>query len=155
MRKLILPWAWTILLTITLVVVVKVYAGKGVITSHEKDSFNGLSTALILLLGLSFFEAFKALARNLRGRIEVWFRPPEQARPLVDGFDSLLKVAELAYKRIEGVGWGLRAFCVLWVSQRFLVRIFEQLLIRWSQILLCIVRLPWGDFANVQLTGIR
>ena len=146
-RRLLFPWIWTILLTVTLIVVVKVYEGKDVITAHEKDSFNGLSTALILLLGLSFFEAFKALARGLRPRIHRWFQPPEEAKYLVDGFDNMLQVVELTFKRIPGISFGLRAFCVLWVSQeaRPLSTPPNPQLTPCLQIALCMVSVDFAD----------
>ena len=55
--KLLSLWIWTIVLTILLVVTVNIYEAKGVITSAQKDTYNVLTTALILLLGLSFFSS--------------------------------------------------------------------------------------------------
>ena len=53
--NLLVSWVWTILFEVALVIVVKVYENKGVLTDTQKDTFNTISTGLILFLGLSFY----------------------------------------------------------------------------------------------------
>lgn len=53
--KLFFPMGWTISFTIALVIVIKVYEGKGILTPSQKNAFNFITTGLILFLGLSFY----------------------------------------------------------------------------------------------------
>ena len=53
--KLLLPWIWTVAFAIALIIVVKVYEDKGVLTSSQKNAYNLITTGLILFLGLSFY----------------------------------------------------------------------------------------------------
>jgi hypothetical protein len=53
--KLLMPWIGTIISAIVLVVVVRIYEAKHIITSAQKDAYNLLTIAWILLLGLNFF----------------------------------------------------------------------------------------------------
>lgn len=48
-------WLATVTFIVLILVVFKIYQGKGVITSKQKTTFNGIITALSLLLGLNFF----------------------------------------------------------------------------------------------------
>lgn len=55
LSKLLIQWIATITLTSLVVGIVTVHSAKGVLTPSEKDTYNILSTILILGLGLSFF----------------------------------------------------------------------------------------------------
>lgn len=54
-RKLIFPWIWTILFLASYIGLVEAYIRKNIFTSAQKNAFNFISTALIVLLGLSFY----------------------------------------------------------------------------------------------------
>lgn len=99
-------------MTASVVALVLGYKAKGVLTSAQKSSYNLLATALILILGLSFFEAFKELARTMRVYIDRYFNLQRSETELVRGFDSLMKVGRLA---ILTPKWSLRVFCVFWL----------------------------------------
>ena len=53
--RLLFPWIWAVAFAIALIIVVKVYEAKGVLTPSQKAAFNVITTGLILFLGLSFY----------------------------------------------------------------------------------------------------
>ena len=95
--KLFSLWIITVVLSVLLVVTVSSYHQKGVLNPSRKSTFTVGSTILILILGLSLFEAFKELAKAMRSRLAELFNAQGEERTLVDSFDSLLKVAWLTY----------------------------------------------------------
>lgn len=131
----LLRWAGTMLLTMLLVAVVKVYQAKHNFTSAHKAAFGIIMLALTLLLGLNFFvsatwpallaaprreysakashqEAFRELANVLKPRISGWDVTGDGKR-LIEGFDSLLNVLRLWRKTASKA---LAAFCGAWAS---------------------------------------
>lgn len=57
--RLLFPWFWTVAFVVWLVIVIRVYEAKGVLTKWQKDTFNFITTGLILFLGLSFYVRVK------------------------------------------------------------------------------------------------
>ncbi|KAL9630936.1 MAG: hypothetical protein Q9164_006165 [Protoblastenia rupestris] len=112
--RLLFPWIGTILFTASVVGLVFGFRAKGVITPTQKSTYNLLVTVLILILGLNFFEAFKELARHMRGDLSRLFGLQGEEQELMHGFDSLLKVARLILITSK---WPLRAFCVFWLRE--------------------------------------
>ena len=53
--KLLFQWIWTITFAVALLIVIKVYDAKAILTPSQKDQYNFWTTGLILFLGLSFF----------------------------------------------------------------------------------------------------
>ena len=53
--KLLFPWIWTVIFLLSIIVTVKVFEQKNIITPMQKNTFNIISTALIVLLSLSFY----------------------------------------------------------------------------------------------------
>lgn len=58
---LVFPWLWTIIFLLVLIIFVKVFEQKHVMTPAQKNTFNALSTALIVLLSLSFYVSMNWL----------------------------------------------------------------------------------------------
>ena len=114
-KRLLLMWVWTLAVMAAIVAIVISYRNKGVITHSQKNTFNGLTTALILLLGLSYFGAFKELARHLPDHLKSWFRPLSSVEPLIDDFDNLFAVGELVYTKLP-IPWSLRLFGLAWIA---------------------------------------
>ena len=113
--RFIFPWIWTIVFLIILILMVVIYVDKGVLSRSEKYAYNTVSTTLILFLGLSFYEAFKGLAKELRDHIISWFDPPlvnPKVKQSIEGFDNLLHVARLIYGPISR---GFSIFCIAWI----------------------------------------
>lgn len=54
-RKLLFQWIGTVLLTASVVGLVYGFKAKGTLTAAQKSTYSFVSTALILLLGLSFY----------------------------------------------------------------------------------------------------
>lgn len=114
--KLLSLWVGTIILTASVAALVTGYQAKGILTPAQKSTYNLLSTVLILVLGLSFFEAFKELARHMRDNLCRLFDSRGEEAELIQGFDSLLKVIRLTALTPK---WSLRVFCVLWLLINF------------------------------------
>ena len=53
--RLLFTWIWTVAFAIALIIVVKVYEAKGILTTSQKNAYNLITTGLILFLGLSFY----------------------------------------------------------------------------------------------------
>ena len=53
--RLLFPGLWTVAFAVVLVIVVKVYEAKGVLTPSQKNAYNVVTTGLILFVGLSFY----------------------------------------------------------------------------------------------------
>ena len=53
--RLLFPWIWMVLFVVAVIIVVKVYEQKGVITPSQKNTYNLVTTALIVFLSLSFY----------------------------------------------------------------------------------------------------
>ena len=111
--KLFSLWIITLILSLLLVVMVSYYHQNGVLNPSRKSTFTVGSTILILILGLSFFEALKELAKAMRSRLAELFNAQGEEQTLIDSFDSLLKVAWLTHITPK---WGLRVFCILWIG---------------------------------------
>ena len=128
--KVVLLWIWTIFLTALIVAIVFIYVAKGNITSAQKDTYNLLTTALILLLGLSFLvsslskshgesslisskAAFKELAGELQPPMLDHFSPQGVDKRLIEPLDNLLNILRLSF--VASNPW-LRLFCIIWVS---------------------------------------
>ena len=112
----------TVLFGTLLIIVVRTYQLKGNISKGEKHAFNTLSTGLILVLGLSFFEAFKSLAKAAGPRIA---RSPSLAwdrdeKYLIDKLDSLMAVLDLA-KKAWIKNWTIW-FCIAWITLNILAQ---------------------------------
>ena len=60
-------WLLTIVLSALIVTTIKIYESLGNFTSVQKHTFNTISTALILCLGLNFFVSHHAYALNDTG----------------------------------------------------------------------------------------
>lgn len=56
---LLFLWFWTVVFAVLLVIVIKVYEAKGVLTKWQKDTYNFITTGLIFFLGLSFYVRVK------------------------------------------------------------------------------------------------
>ena len=100
--KSLVPWTFTILLLVVTVIIVKVFEAKGVITPWQKNEYQFLTTAIILLLALSFLKSFKDLARSLRSHLKYRYNPTPGTESLIDGFDNLLSNLQLAYTPSNG-----------------------------------------------------
>ncbi|KAI4182460.1 MAG: hypothetical protein LQ348_004848 [Seirophora lacunosa] len=109
-------WIATLILTFAVERLVGVYEAKGVLTPAEKSTYNLLATVLILILGLSFAEAFKELARQMGGKLSQTFASSGEEKELILGLDSLLKVVRLI---IISPKWSIRAFCIFWLAVNF------------------------------------
>ena len=112
----------TILFGTLIIIVVRIYQLRGNISKGEKHAFNTLSTGLILVLGLSFFEAFKSLAKAAGPRIN---RSPsmdwsKNEKYLIDKLDSLMAVLELA-KEAWLKNWTIW-FCIAWIALNILAQ---------------------------------
>lgn len=57
--KLLFPWICTAVFLVFLIITVRVYEQKDVITSSQKNNFNLISTALIVFLTPSFYVSLK------------------------------------------------------------------------------------------------
>lgn len=53
--KLFFRWLWTLIFSLLVFAVAKVYQDKGNITKTQKGTYNLVQTILILVLGLNFF----------------------------------------------------------------------------------------------------
>ncbi|KAL8962600.1 MAG: hypothetical protein Q9193_001015 [Seirophora villosa] len=106
----------TFILTVSVAGLVLVYVGKGVLTPAEKSTYDLLATVLILILGLSFAEAFKELARQMGGKLSQAFASTGEEKELILEMDSLLKVVRLI---IISPKWSIRAFCIFWLTVNF------------------------------------
>ncbi|MDI1490389.1 MAG: hypothetical protein OHK93_001591 [Ramalina farinacea] len=113
----------TILFGTLIIIVVRIYQLRGNISKGQKHAFNTLSTGLILFLGLSFFEAFKSLAKAAGPRIA---RSPsldwnKDEKHLIEKLDSLLAVLELA-KSAWIKNWTIW-FCIAWIALNILAQV--------------------------------
>ena len=113
----------TILFGTLIIIVVRTYQLRGNISKGEKHAFNTLSTGLILFLGLSFFEAFKSLAKAAGPRIA---RSPsldwnKDEKYLIDKLDSLLAVLELA--KSAWIKNGTIWFCIAWIALNIIAQV--------------------------------
>ena len=113
----------TILFSTLIIIVVRTYQLKGNISKGEKHAFNTLGTGLVLFLGLSFFEAFKALAKAAAPRIA---RSPsldwnKDEKYLIDKLDSLMAVLDLA-KKAWVKNWTIW-FCIAWIALNILAQV--------------------------------
>ena len=130
---------FTIVLSAFIFAAIKIYQSKGNFTSAQKHTFNTISTALVLALGLNFFvgrhrlaltiwrethsfmaaqEAFKSLAKGSRSRIlkQRYYNPRE--RELIFNIENLTDVITLAWvsrKRPWVKPW-TTIICIAWVS---------------------------------------
>ncbi|KAI4118966.1 MAG: hypothetical protein LQ345_001048 [Seirophora villosa] len=109
-------WIATLILTFAVERLVAVYEGKGVLTPAEKSTYNLLATVLILILGLSFAEAFKELARQMGGKLCQTFASSGEEKELILELDSLLKVVRLI---VVSHKWSIKAFCIFWLAVNF------------------------------------
>lgn len=114
--KLLSLWIATTILTGAVALLVTGYRAKGVLTPADKSAYNLLATVLILMLGLSFFEAFKELARSMSGRLIQTFASQGREAELIQRFDSLLKVARLLTFSPK---WLVKVFCIFWLAINF------------------------------------
>ncbi|KAL8987551.1 MAG: hypothetical protein Q9177_003249 [Variospora cf. flavescens] len=114
--KLLSLWIATTILTGAVALLVTGYRAKGVLTPADKSAYNLLATVLILMLGLSFFEAFKELARSMSGRLIQTLASQGREAELIQGFDSLLKVARLITISPK---WSVKVFCIFWLAINF------------------------------------
>lgn len=112
----------TIVFGTLIIIVIRAYQLKGNISKGQKHAFNTLSTGLILFLGLSFFDAFKSLAKAAgpklaRSTLLDWGKDEKY---LVDKLDSLMAVLILAKKAWikNGTIW----FCIAWIALNILAQ---------------------------------
>ena len=110
----LLQWAWTVGLLVALIVIVKVYESKHIITPPQKNQYQFLTTAIILLLGLAFADTFKDLARSLKGHIIHRFKPSQRQTELVDGFDGVVNVLRLTTATFSS-RWTLGLLAAAWL----------------------------------------
>ena len=130
---LIFPWIWTVIFLVAVIIFVKVFEQEDVMTPTQKNTFNLLSTALIVVLSLSFYvsmnclvkekknvvcligskESFKGCAKSFQPRLSRWYNlSPDIARK-TQGFDNLLVVSSLLFYRVS---WRFWLFCAAWVG---------------------------------------
>lgn len=113
LRKQFFRWLGTAFLAGFITITFKLYAIKGVITPTQKKTFNAIITALILGLGLNFFEAFKGLARLLRWRFLADGHYSVREVDLILGIENLINVLKLGWASSRRL-WML-LFCATWI----------------------------------------
>ncbi|MCJ1344262.1 hypothetical protein MMC31_002465 [Peltigera leucophlebia] len=112
--KLLGRWVLTIVFTVLILLVAKTYLAKKTITKPQKATYSLIQTALILALGLNFFEAFKELINVVRRKIGVWAKCDDKERQLMEGINSLLIVCRLLRKSYFKPR--IAFFCVAWLA---------------------------------------
>ena len=135
----------TIVLSIFIFATVKIYQSRGNFAPVQKHTFNTISTALILALGLNFFvshptlalttcaetdsiiatqEAFKSLAKGSQSRILKLENYTAREKELISNIENLTDVIILGWKSCRKPytkPW-TAIFCITWVRSpsRFL-----------------------------------
>ena len=128
----------TIVLSIFIFATVKIYQSRGNFATVQKHTFNTISTALILALGLNFFvshpnlalvtcaetdlfiatqEAFKSLAKGSRSRILKLSNYSSRERELILNIENLTDVIILGWKSCKKPftkPW-IALLCITWV----------------------------------------
>ena len=128
----------TIVLNIFIFATVKIYQSRGNFATVQKHTFNAISTALILALGLNFFvshptlaltecaetdsviatqEAFKSLAKGSRSRILKLENYNLREKELISNIENLTDVIILGWKSCKKPytkPW-IALLCVTWV----------------------------------------
>lgn len=131
-------WLLTIILCALIFAVIKEYESKGIITSVQKHTFNTISTALILGLGLNFFvnhhahdittwveinlsvatqEAFKSLAKGSRSRLLKQKNHSLGEKDLLSNIENLTDVVRLGWASLikpRTRPW-TALLCIAWV----------------------------------------
>lgn len=129
---LLFSWLWTIIFLVVLIIFVKAFEQKNVMTPTQKNTFNLLSTALIVILSLSFYvsmnwlfeknvvvcltgskECFKGFAKSFQPRLARWYNLSPDIAHKTEGFDNLLVVSSLLFHRVS---WAFWSFCAVWVG---------------------------------------
>ena len=129
---------FTIVLNIFIFATVKIYQSRGNFAPVQKHTFNTISTALILALGLNFFvchpsltwttcdetdsiiatqEAFKSLAKGSRSRILKLANYSPREKELVSNIENLTDVIILGWKSCKKPNakpW-IALLCITWV----------------------------------------
>ena len=128
----------TIVLNIFIFATVKIYQSRGNFATVQKHTFNAISTALILALGLNFFvsdptlalttcaetdsiiatqEAFKSLAKGSRSRILKLENYSSREKELISNIENLTDVIILGWKSCKRPYTKPRIalLCVTWV----------------------------------------
>ena len=129
---------FTIILSIFIFATVKIYQSRGNFAPVQKHTFNTISTALILALGLNFFvsrhsftvarcaeidsmiaiqEGFKALAKGSRSRILKLENYNPRERDLISNIENLTDVIILGWKSCKKPNtrpW-TALLCITWV----------------------------------------
>ena len=133
--KPFLRWLGTLALTLSIFWTLRVYERKGNFSLYQKTIFSGITTALILGLGLNFFvsrssaltagqwltlpqEGFKELAKIIRWRLWAVKGCTLREKELILGLDSLLVVRKLAFESARRRRKRILLFCISWVSCR-------------------------------------
>ncbi|KAL2041509.1 hypothetical protein N7G274_005891 [Stereocaulon virgatum] len=90
-------WLGTVGFVALILVTLKIFESNKNFSHISKYLLNTICTALILGLGLNFFEAFKDIAKVLRWRILAYRRNSVREVDLILGIESLSKVVQLAW----------------------------------------------------------
>ena len=148
--KPFLRWLGTVAFTAFILGTLHEYARKDHFPTDLKGSFNSITTALILGLGLNLFvsrksasseqwftlsqEGIKELAKIFRWRLWAIEGHTLQDAELILGIESLLVVCKLAFKSLPK--WRKRkwllCFCIIWVSYCGTSGTTMQLTLFWS-----------------------
>ncbi|KAG8527180.1 uncharacterized protein KY384_008610 [Bacidia gigantensis] len=115
--RLLLPGAFTTTFVVAVIIVVKAYQTKAVLTPSQKNAYNVLSIGFIIFLSAALLvryesKTFKETAICLHHYINNWATPSQKTQSLVEGFDSLSNVLQLVFLARKQT---LRLVCVLWL----------------------------------------
>ena len=56
--RLLLPWTFTTIFAVAVIVLVKLYQTEGILTPSQKNTYNVLSTGLVIFLGASLLVRY-------------------------------------------------------------------------------------------------